>query len=48
MILLKSAHNTYLRADPDKTVSLTTNHEEWERWNLEHIEDYFYIKMNSQ
>ena len=43
---IKSQHGTYLRADPDKTVNLTTKLLEWERWSLEREDDYFYIKSS--
>ena len=43
-LVLKSHHGTYLRADPDGTVNLTTNCQEWERWTIKKKDNYFYIK----
>ena len=37
-------HNTNLRADPDKTVNLTSKSLQWERWTLEWRKDSIYIK----
>ena len=45
-MIIKSNHNTNLRADPDNGVNLTTNREEWERWTIENKGDYFYIKSH--
>ena len=43
-VYIKSAHGTYLRADRDRTVNLTTNRLKWEQWTLEPEGDYVYLK----
>ena len=41
---LESHHGTYLRADPNRGINLTTNRGEWEIWTIEQEGFYFYIR----